>query len=497
MDTRTAFAIAEQSLTAGTIATRIRAADYGFLGLLLPNPDPVLRQTGKAITVYRDIARDTHVGACIRRRKSAVKALQWGVDRGQAPARVAAAVQDMFAALDMERIIGQMLEATLFGYQPMEIDWRPGARGVWAADVQAKPPEWFCFDPDARLRFRSRVAPLEGELLPERKFLLPRQDASYQNPYGLGDMALCYWPVIFKKGGLRFWLTFAEKFGSAFAVGKLPRGAQKPERDALLADLDALVQTGVAVIPDDGSVELIESAGKSASADLYERLVTHCRGEISIVLTGTNQTVEADSNRASAVAGADVAAALRDGDAEIVAAAVNQLIGWTVDINWPGATAPTFSLWDQKAKDQLQAQREKTNYEAGARFTRSYWIRQYGYLETDLAPDARADMPALPAGAQAAGGNAATVAFAQQQGGAPDPTAEHTDTLAGAAAPAWAALIDQLQAIVGAAPDLVTLQRRLVDAYGGLDAAELAKLMAAAFALAQLEGMAAVADAAG
>jgi phage gp29-like protein len=52
-------------------------------------------------------------------------------------------------------------------------------------------------------------------------------------------------------------------------------------------------------------------------------------------------------------------------------------------------------------------------------------------------------------------------------------------------------MIDELQALVEAAPDLATLQRRLTDAYGGLDTDELVRIMSAALALAELKGMAA------
>lgn len=480
------------SLTGGQVATRMAALDFTFMGQLLPNPDPILKAAGKDIKAYRDLARDSHVGACIRRRKSAVKALQWGLDRGQAPARVHKAMADMLAGLDMERAIGNMLDATLYGYAPMEIDWRGGTGGTWAAELEALPPEWFCFDADNALRFKTRTAPIYGELLPERKFLIPRQDATYQNPYGLSDLALCWWPVVFKKGGQRFWLQFAEKFGSTFLIGKLPRGAPEEERTALLDSMEAMIQNAMAVIADDGSIAPMESDNKTASADLYEKLVLHCRGEISIALLGTNQTVEQDAGKASAYAGMDVADDLRDGDAEIVAAAVNQLIAWAVDINYPGAAAPTFSLWDQQAKDELQAARDKSNHEAGAVFTKSFWVRNYGYQEDDLA-DAPAALPApaLPAPAAAGGGNA--VAFAQaafaQAGDAPDPTAAEQDALAAAAAPHFGSLVDQVQALVDAAPDLATLQRTLADAYGGLDTDELVKLMAAAFALAELKGM--------
>ena len=499
--------IQTRALTSGQVATRVNALDYSFLGLLLPNPDPILKATGKDIKTYRDIARDSHVGACIRRRKSAVKALQWGVDRGQTPSRVAKAVGDMLAALDMERIIGNILEAALYGYAPMEIDWQAGANGpssgpfsgTWPADLVALPPEWFCFDADNNLRFKTRQAPVYGELLPGRKFLLPRQDATYQNPYGLGDLALCYWPTIFKKGGMKFWLNFAEKFGGTFLLGKLPRGADPAERTKLLGELDDIIQNGVAVIPDDGSVAPLESGSKTGSSDLYEKLVLHCRGEISIVLTGTNQTVEASANKASAHAGMDVAGDLRDADAEIVSAAINELIRWTVALNWPGAVAPTFSLWDQTAKDELQATRDKNNFDAGARYTKSYWVRNYGYLDTDLTEAGPAAPPSAgPAGKATAVAFAAAVAAAAAAGDEPPaPTAPDQAVLAGAAAPAWANMVDQVRALVDQAPDLATLQDRMVQAYGSLPTDELVKLMAAAFALAELKGMAAAADRAG
>lgn len=482
--------IQTRTLVQGDLATRVRALDFSAMGDLLPNPDPILKEMGRDIATYRLVARDTHVGACIRRRKAAVKALQWGVDRKDAPARIAKVVQRALERMDLERIIGQALEAPLYGYQPMEITWAGTSDGILPLDVQAKPPEWFCFDPENRLRFKTWAAPVAGELLPDRKFLLPRQDPTYQNPYGLPDLSLCYWPSVFKKGGMKFWLTFAEKFGSAFAVGKLPRSASAAERDALLDSLEQLVQDGVASIPDDGSVELVEMAGKSASADLYERLVMYCRSEISIVLTGTNQTVEATSNKASANAGMDVAGHLRDADAELVAAALNQLIRWMVELNWPGSDAPVFSFWDQQARDDLQAARDKSNHEAGANFSNTYWVRAYGYQEGDLQPQTSATPPALPTSAGAGGAAAFAEAARAASADAADPTAGITSQLGTATAPVWQELLRQVEAMVQQAGSLDELQGTLTAAYGGMDTTDLTRLMGAAFALAELKGMA-------
>ena len=486
------------------LATRERSLDFSALGQWLPNPDPILKAQGKDIAVYRDLRGDALVGACIRRRKSAVKALEWGLDRGQAASRTAKAIEAMLAGLDLERIIGQILEATLYGYQPMEVQWtRVG--GLWVpADVQAKPPEWFCFDADNALRFKTRASPLMGELLPDYKFLLPRQDPTYQNPYGFADLSLCFWPLVFKKGGMKFWLAFAEKFGSAFSVGKLPRSATSEERAELLDSLEALIQDGVATIPDDGSVELVEMAGKSASADLYEKLVLHCRGEIAIALLGQNQTTEATSNKASASAGLQVGEDLRDGDAKIVAACVNELIGWVCQLNWPGQAVPVWSLWDQEAQDQLQAARDKSNFDAGARFTNAYWQRAYGYQDGDLAAPAASPALLPPPLGEGRGGGLPAPAFAESpaviaaapsvipalsRNPSPDPAQLETDTLMTAAAPEWSGLLDQIETLVASAPDTAQLQQSLLQAYGGLDSAQLVKLMAAGLALAELKGM--------
>ncbi len=460
------------------LATRGRSIDFSALGQWLPNPDPILKAQGKDISVYRALRGDALVGACIRRRKSAVKSLEWGLDRGQAASRTAKAIEAVLAELDLERIIGQIMEATLYGYQPMEVQWQRAGGLLVPVDVQAKPPEWFCFDSDNQLRFKSRENPLFGELLPERKFLLPRQDPTYQNPYGFADLSLCFWPLTFKKGGMKFWLAFMEKFGSAFSVGKLPRSATKEERAELLDSLEDLIQNGVATIPDDGSVELVEMAGKSASADLYERLVLHCRGEIAIALLGQNQTTEASANKASAGAGLEVTKYLRDGDARIVSAAMNQLIRWICELNW-GGTAPVWSLWDQEAQDELQAARDQSNYAAGARYTNAYWQRAYGYQEGDLA--ASAVIPAK-AGTQ-------SPAFAEPAGLAIDPVQGETDTLMQHGESAWTVMLDQIEALVASATTTAQLQQSLLEAYGGLESGQLVKLMAAALALAELKGM--------
>lgn len=404
------FSESKQSLS-DHIATRDRSIDFFALGMYLPNPDPVLKKQGKDIRVYSDLRSDAHVGGCIRRRKAAVQGLESRVNRGKASARSAKMAEDVLGKLNISRILHEMMDAVLFGWQPLEVLWKPPGDGPNVPlDVVAKPAHWFGFDSDAQLRFKTREQPLHGELQLPRKFLVPTQEASYANPYGFADLSMCFWPTVFKRGGLKFWVTFTEKFGTPWVVAKTPRNTPGPENDRLLGQLEGMVQDAVAVIPDDASVDIVESGGKGASADLYERLLMFCRSEIAIALLGQNQSTEASANRASATAGLEVAKALRDGDARLCEATINQLLRWIVDVNeGEGAPAPTFELYEQEEVDEVQAKRDKTLSESGVRFTPAYWMRVYnlqdGDIETTPAPTTLANSAGQASFAEALPGN--------------------------------------------------------------------------------------------
>lgn len=378
------------------IATRGRSIDFQALGMYLPNPDPVLKKLGSDIRVYRELRADAHVGGCIRRRKAAVKALEWGIDREKSKSRIAKLIESVFADLNMNRILSEMLDAALYGYQPMEVIWGKVGSFIVPVDIVGKPPEWFVFDQENQLRFRTRQNMIEGEELPPRKFLIPRQDPSYDNPYGFPDLSMCFWPVTFKKGGLKFWVTFTEKFGTPWLVGKHPRGTSDAEADKLLDRLEAMVQDAVAVIPDDSSVEIMDAAGKANSGEQYERLLMFCRSEVSIALLGQNQTTEANSNRASATAGLEVTQDIRDGDAAIVTSAMNELIRWVCDLNFADPARPVFSMWEQEEVDKVLAERDEKLVRAGAKFTPAYFKRAYSLQDGDLE-----EAPPPPAGGTA------------------------------------------------------------------------------------------------
>ncbi|UGD90289.1 DUF935 domain-containing protein [Escherichia coli] len=48
---------------------------------------------------------------------------------------------------------------------------------------------------------------------------------------------------------MKFWLRFAEKFGSPWVIGKHPRGANDAEIEKLLDSMEQMVEDAVAAIP--------------------------------------------------------------------------------------------------------------------------------------------------------------------------------------------------------------------------------------------------------
>ena len=375
------------------IASRANAIDYWSFMHYLPNPDPVLKKMGKDISAYREILSDSHVGGCVRRRKAAIKGLEWRITP-TGNERMDEILTELFDRLPLSHIISQILDATLFGYQALEIMWDSENGLLLPTAIVGKPQEWFVFDEENQLMLRTKEN-RNGVLVPEKKFLLATQQADFLNPYGRADLAMCFWAATFKKGGFKFWLEFMEKYGSPWLVGKHPRQAQIHEIDELLDSMEKMLGTAVAAIPEDSSIDLKESASKGASSQVFDDFLRYCKSEIAIALLGQNQTTEAEANRASATAGLEVTRDIRNDDARLVESVFNQLLAWICELNFSVETLPTFELFEQESIDKLQAERDKILTEIGVSFTEQYIHRTYGFEQGDIVMQEISPNPSL------------------------------------------------------------------------------------------------------
>lgn len=366
----------------GVIATRAKAIDFWSFMHYLPNPDPVLKKMGRDISAYREVLSDSHVAGCVRRRKAAIKGLEWRITP-TGNDKTDEILNTLFERLPLPQIITEMLDAALFGYQVLEVMWE-NQNGLWLpAEVIGKPQEWFVFDEQNQLMLRDKEN-RNGKFVPEKKFLLTTQEANYTNPYGKLDLALCFWAATFKRGGFKFWLEFTEKYGSPWLVGKHPRQAQTHEIEDLLDSLEQMIGTAVAAILDDSSISMLESASKGGSSQVFDEFLKYCKSEIAIALLGQNQTTEQESNRASATAGLEVTKEIRNEDVTLVESGFNQLLNWICELNFNMEILPKFELYEQESIDKVQVERDQILSQMGVKFTAQYLHRTYGFEDGDI-----------------------------------------------------------------------------------------------------------------
>lgn len=148
-----------------------------------------------------------------------------------------------------------------------------------------------------------------------------------------------------------------------------------------------MVEDAVAVIPDDASVEMLQSTNSSGNASAYRELLMFCRSEVAIALLGQNQSTEADSTHASAMAGLGVTYEIRDSDKRLVESVIsNQLLRWLTDLHeGEGAPAPRFEMWEEEEVSKAQGERDEILVRSGVQFTPAYWLRTYELQKGDIA----------------------------------------------------------------------------------------------------------------
>ena len=241
------------------VATR-NVAEY-ITGLdYLPNPDTILQKNGGNIKVYREMV-DAHLDAVKNKRFASITSRAWTIDGSKGDAKKAQFIEEYLWNIDLRNTISQMLEAIGFGFAVHEIVWNAVQTEIGVlilpTAIKDRKQEWFKFGNDGELLLQKKDS--TREQMPDRKFLVTRNRPTVTNPYGNAVYSRCFWPLAFKKGGLKFWMLFVEKYGMPKAIGKVPPTATEKEQQDFLKMLVGLVRDAVAVIPQTGSVELLET----------------------------------------------------------------------------------------------------------------------------------------------------------------------------------------------------------------------------------------------
>ena len=353
----------------------------------LPNPDVVLRKTGKGIKTLRTLLSNYQVGTCVESRKAGVLSKKWRLDRAECNNKDFEFWEEIYKFFDLHNFIENILDTCLFGFQVFETKLEKDGHYIVPIKIEAKPQEWFYFNPNGDLFFNTKTS-YEGKLIDTKspKILLARHRANILNPYGEALLSRCFWNVAFINGGMQFWSKFMEKYGMPFAVGKYDRSMTNDEKQSLFSALKRMVQDAIAVIPSDGTVELLETNDKSGSSETYENFIKRCENNISKVILGQTLTTDIGSGGSYAASNThqQVREDLIQNDVRLCEKTVQEFINKIHSINFSDFNPPKFVIYDEEQIDQTLAERDNKLKTLGVNFTKTYIQKAYNLAEDDF-----------------------------------------------------------------------------------------------------------------
>lgn len=504
-DTTNQAALKQQIATTGSDPSR-----WMFGTRLDPTDDLLIRRGGaQALRAYEDLERDDQVGTVLQKRRLALVGREWSVEAGDkspAAAELAELVERALRGFAFDVLVEELLQALLMGVAPVEIVWDvKGNELLPLRSVPINPARRITFhegdDGLPVLHLLTKANTLDGEPVPERKFIVHRNPGRYGDPWGLALGSRLFWPVFFKRQGVGFWLGGLEKFGQPTAVGKYPNGTSDGDQAKLLAALKAISSDTGVTIPDGMVVELLE-AKRAGSFDSYATLVRYMDEAIAKVVLGETLSTSTGANGNRALGevhdGVRLETTKADGD-RLAATLQDSLIRWIVELNRPDNAAPLPRLsWDVSEPEDLKAraERDKTLSEMGLEADEGYIRDTYGDgWRRKQAPAPAA--PAMPAGlaaafAEAAAGRTRRSMPAADDGG--DAAQDLAQQLEALALPAQEAMVARVAALVDGAASLPAIAEGLVALFPQLADDEFNALLGDALTLAALRGRADIID---
>lgn len=437
--------------------------------------------------LYEEILRDDQVAATFMQRRMAVIARELEVvagGPGAADQRAADHLREVIDHIKWDAVTAKMLFGVFYGFAVGECLWARDGATITLDKVKVRKQRRFRWSPDGALKLLTATN-VAGERMPERKFWTFSTGADNDDePYGLGLAHWLYWPTLFKRNGIKFWMLFLEKFSGPTAVGHYPRNATEEDKRRLLGALRAIqLDSGVA-LPEGMAVSLIEAA-RSGTAD-YTALVARMDAAIAKVVLGQTMTTDQGSSRSQAEVHLDVRDGIVKSDADLICESFNAgPVRWLTEWNYPGARPP--QVWRSMANEPdltSQSKREKTIFDMGFKPTLRHVQETYGG-EWEERPANWASPSGMPAFAE-------PVAAGQS---APTTVPEHISArLSEAAAPAIERMLDRVRHIIDEARSLEEVRDRLIEVYAEHDPAELAGPLEQALLAAELAGRAEVQD---
>jgi len=453
----------------------------GFVGELRQPDDRILdRRPGQFLEAYERLRSDSQVKPTLQQRRTSLVQRDIVVEPGadDAPSRRAADwTREMIDHVGWDRVASKMHYGVFYGYAVAELMYEQDGSTIGVDQVKVRDRSRFRFDRDFRLRLTTPTDRHSGELMPARKFWVYTSGADHDDQiYGLGLAHFLYWPVYFKRNGVRIWLNTLEAAARGAPYGTYPPGAPKHEQNKLLRALSILRDGGSAIWPegmDVGTLD-IDRSGAPSNGELHDKM----NAAISKIVL--SQTLTTDAEAGGGLGGSQ--AEVQQGVAEQVQKADAMLmmgsfrrgqpnhegpLEWLVEWNFPEATIPNVH-YDFHEADDLKdvADRVRKMYLSGWKVSEES-VEEAFPLNYEALPETQGG---------GAAGRAAELAEGKKETALPAPTAV-ADAVQDSADEELAGMVEEVRGLLKEVGSLQEFSRRLIELYPELPNEQLTEIL--------------------
>lgn len=306
---------------------------------MIQNPDGILKvRGGGKFSAYKELLRDDQVKSTFQQRRSAVINAEWYVDPASESAedkKVAEFLEWQLKEMKFDKLSNKMLYAIHYGFSVGELmfAYHEEKQCIYIENIKVRDRDRFKFNEDHELYLYENA---EKKPMPENKFWIHSVGADHDdNPYGEGLAHSLYWPVFFKRNGLKFWVFYLEKYGMPTAIASLNQSQLQDakQREQALNMLDAIQHDSGVLKPDDFVVELLE-ATRSGTAT-YDTLQKGMNEAISKIVLSQTMTTDNGSSRSQAEVHNEVKFEVVKSDADLLCESFNdQVVKVICDMNF-------------------------------------------------------------------------------------------------------------------------------------------------------------------
>ncbi len=355
------------------------------------NPDLILNKLGLDQTnAYKELLNDAHTRAVIQSRKSGVASLLWKIVYNEyqtsSNKEYITFLDTVFANLKIDKLIPQMIDVVLYGYSVFEILWQIKGNRIIPVDIKNRPNDWFNFDEQGICYFKKDKG--EKEKINENKFLLLQHEASYDNPYGVAILSLCWWPNFFKKNTIKFWAKATERHANDLTVVKLNDTVENTEATQLISNMNQVRELYNIILCNGEGMDVTTNSNINVTPALFESFNNFLNNEISKAIlsqTGTTENNNTVGSFAMSKTHFEVRKDVIENDCKIISTAFDQLIKYITLYNYPDEMnrLPYFEFYTEDEITEESINQDIKLYQLGVRFNKKYISNKY-----DIAEDA-------------------------------------------------------------------------------------------------------------